>query len=367
MFFSDTHKMIKLMLCVILLCAVNAYAQEQNQSTKTGGWLDRTFEWIERTRDSLSQTVGSTAEAIDRYGSEELFDHEGKFFDPEQANDSYVRLRLTQDVRRYQRGENNIRLSAKVDLPNTQHHVKFIFDSEPEDFNAIGDKSRQSNTGAGDVDQLDEKAVAGIRFSENPEKGWRKDVDIGARLRSDLDMYTRFRLERVYPFAQDEWKARVLWNNFYFHSRGWGSETSVNFIREYNKHLIFWTTTEGQYVDRDNNWELLHAFQLRHILNKNNQIEYQMGVSAATKPFPRTDLGIGGELPRSSNVNIKPTDAWLRINWLHRLYKDWLYVKVSPEAAYPRSNDYHFTPAIYVELEAFFSTSPSLSRIRIDY
>ena len=132
--------------------------------------------------------------------------------------------------------------------------------------------------------------------------------------------------------------------------------------------MSFWTTTSGQFFDTDNNWELLQSFQIRQVINRNNLFEYQLGFSGSTRPFPRVIRGSETIIyARSQETNIKATDAWLRLNWLHRLHKDWLYVKVSPEVSYPRYNNYDFTPAVYVELEAFFSTSPSMERIRINY
>ena len=305
---------------------------------KPDSWTTRSANWIVTQQDLMSQRVFDSATAIDRYVAKEAFDDST-------INASYVRLRNRWRLDEGGERKFETKFKLKLDLPNARRNVKLLIDSDPNDFDSLEDISRDINIGSDSVGDNDERATGGLRF-ESSRGEWERDFDIGSRFRIPLDPYTRLRFRR-YDQVTDIWQSRFQQTFFYFDSSGWGADSELDLYRPVQDDQMLISNSSAKFLDSDNNWEFLQAFSFYERLSSYNALVYQVAGVANSRPDPRI------------------TNYWVRAEWQHRLFSDWLYLKVSPELAFPRENDYSATASLTFELEIFFSRDPELRNIRI--
>ncbi|MFT5578174.1 MAG: hypothetical protein ACI9WS_000927 [Paraglaciecola psychrophila] len=304
-------------------------------------WLVESMSWLEETQFYLSKTVQNTAVSIDRYIARDSFDELA-------VNESYLRLRLSGRLGQSGQQSSEARFSGKVDLPNSKRKVKLIFDTDPDDFDSLEQKQRNLGVGTALFDKSSGEAAVGLAVEQALLDNWKLSLGGGVRLRSSLDPYARLRLTRRGQWAE-HWSSRIRETFFYYDSKSWGLETELDLYRKLDNDRLLHFSLGGQYLDSDNNWEWVHGISLNRRLDRNNAIEYQVGVSA------------------NSNPSAQVSNYWLRGKWQHRLYRNWLYLSVVPEVAFPRDQRFSASYQLTAELEIYFSKDLDLRNRRIRY
>ncbi|MFT5692390.1 MAG: hypothetical protein ACI92E_001722 [Oceanicoccus sp.] len=315
---------------------INVEEKKQEQS-----WIERSSWWLLDTQSVVSQAVQHTAMSIDRYIARDSFDEM-------ENNESYVRLRIIERFGESGQRESEARISAKVDLPNSARKLKLTFDTDPDDFDSIEDKHRDIGIGTKLSDKKKQEATVGLALENLLLDNWKMKLGAGVRLRSALDPYARARFSRYHTFNEN-WSSRFRETFFYYNSKGWGSDSEIDLYRPLKNDRLLHLSLGGQYLDDENNWEWVHGMSVNQRLDRNNALEYQVGVSANSKPAVRV------------------SNYWVRSKWQHRLFKDWLYFNVTPEVTFPRDESFSATFLINFELELFFSKDPELRNKRIRY
>ena len=311
------------------------------QENQNQGWLERGSDWLLDTQSVVSQTVQNTAMSIDRYIARDSFNEM-------EVNDSYIRLRIIERFGASGVRESEARISAKVDLPNSARKLKLTFDTDPDDFDSLEDKQRDIGVGTKLSEKKKQEASVGLALENLLLDNWKMKLGAGVRLRSALDPYTRARFSR-YQKIDENWSSRFRETFFYYNSKGWGADSEIDLYRPLKNDRLLHLSLGGQYLDGENNWEWIHGASVNQRINRNNALEYQVGVSA------------------NSNPTLKVDNYWLRSKWQHRLFNDWLYFNVTPEVTFPREERFSATFLIIFELELFFSKDPELRNKRIRY
>jgi hypothetical protein len=320
---------------------IDSSLEEPNAVFKPFNWLKSSGGWIENQREFLSDKVQSAAIGLDRYISRDSFD-EG--YD----NESYAQLRLINRFLESGVTEQEVRVSGKVDLPNGKRNAKLIFDTDPDDFDSLEDKQRGLNVGTSYDEDKSKELVAGVQVVRGTSDNWARTTSAGIKLRSQLDPFFRVRFLRQNVLT-DNWEYRLRETFFYFHTEGFGVETESDLYWILNSNQLVNARVAGKFLDADSNWEWLNSYSLNTRIDRNNAIEYQLGVSANSQP------------------TIQTTNYWVRSTWQHRLYKNWLYFKAVPEVTFERENDFSASLSLTFELEIFFSDDKYLRDKRIRY
>ncbi|ELR65662.1 hypothetical protein C942_00745 [Photobacterium marinum] len=297
-------------------------------------------EEIEEENDIISwidDTQLTIADSIHDYSSS--FDHfVGKKDDEEPMNNrSYLRLKLKS---RYSHRENfdpDGSVYFKLDLPHTKKNWKLIFESDPDDFDRLEDKERgisanSSNSLSG--------AVGGVRLQGRKWGEWKTNFDLGLKLRFPIDPFTRIEVYRTDQLSY-EWTSLTKQEVFYYKSKGPGAITSFNFYHAISQapSTILKLSLNAQYLDTDNNWEVVQQAEIFDRVNQDNLLQYSIGVSADSRP------------------NYSVTNSWVSIGWKHRLYKKWLYLTATSEFDFQEQFNYKINPGIMLELELYFSSN----------
>lgn len=332
-----------LIIVLLLLPASGVIAKEltQQQTVTEGpevvlegpplpkGWVSQSANWLELHRNQLTDTFSVTAENIDRYIARDNYDESV-------VNESYLRLRIKQRFERAGSRTFETDLKVKVDLPGSSKKYKLMFDSSPDDFEALGEKRRDISTGSGSGADVEDSAIVGISIDGDDEKTWQRKLNVGMKLKLPLDPYTRLRLYRVDDLSE-YWQSVTRQTFSYFHTEGWAAEIEQDFFHALSDRLLFQSSSAGQFLDPTNEWELFQSLALHQRLNQKTALRYEIGANAFSRP------------------SMKIENYWLRLEWQRRLYKQWLFFKIIPELAYPREEDFYIQPSLFLELEVFFS------------
>lgn len=331
------HSHRLLLLCLLPLCLLTS-SQVFSQDIKTvnnfehnttnDGWLVTSFNWIEEQQDYISTYVSASATSLDEYIARDTFDSS-------MVNESYLRMRISQSISSGFDEDFDLSIKARVDVPNSRNRVQVFIDSEPDDFDSISDRRRDLN-GSGLTDDSDDNTVAGLSFWGNAKRTWQPNLSIGTRFRIPLDPYAKGKVRR-YDDLPGLWQSRFVQSASYYDSRGWRTSTEYDVYRPIAEDDILRISNEAQYINSDKAWEFYHGYSYYQQLDKKNSLEYSFSIVGANRPNPRVN------------------GYWARLEWRKRLYKDWLFSKVSPEISFPRERNFSDTYAIFFELEVFFS------------
>lgn len=310
--------------------------QRTDQALVDTYWFEKQSpSWMDQTNDYLSDLVLDFSEYIDHGLAKD---------DGEQAftNKSYIKIVASEKYSHRGYYDSDERVSVRVDLPHTEHDWKLILETDPDDYDDLESKQRGIRT------QSPNKhgAFGGVRLQDEQLSHWRTSFDIGVKLRFPIDPFVRAELYRVGKLS-DDWTMGFSQEVFYFDSKGPGSLTGLNFYYDVDEAAgqIFKIGSSGQYLHNDEQWEVLHQAQYFDRINEKHLMEYSIGISL-----------------RPHNAD-EVSNYWLSASWVHKLYKNWLFLTVTPQLEFPREFDHQFNPGIFMEVEAFFSKNREVNRL----
>lgn len=320
-----------------LLADETTLEEQVVQPTKRQSTLSKTFQWFENQQQFVTGKVTASGRTIDRYVARDSFDEE-------KPNQSYAKLNLKNRVEEGFDNTFESDIKLRFDLPNSKRKLKLIFDSDPDDFDPLSDKARDINTGSDSLDEKKDEAIAGIQVDGQRFGRWKSKYQAGIRLKLPVDPFTRARFQRRDKLSEF-WESKIEQRFFYFKSQGFGSDTSIDFLRPLTDARLIKVSSEFQFLDSENEWEISQTASYYMPFQTIATLQHQVGVSALSNP----------------NYNVD--NYWYRAIWRQALYKDWLFGKIVPEISFPRENDFDATASILFELEIFFSDNNN-ERIR---
>lgn len=296
------------------------------------GWAMNSLYWLEGQRDYLSAQVTRSATVLDSYLARDAFDSSV-------VNASYVRINIGQQFSSGFDNDLGASVKLRLDVPNSKQRLRLFFDTDPDDLESINDRRRDNDRSG--PDQSDE-SVVGIELRNKDSRRWKNSARIGARVGSPVSLYARVRTKRFVELS-GPWRSRLIQSASYFDAdnqgdgKGWLADTQYDIYRPVGDNDILRVSNEAQFTDETARWELFHGYSYYQSLDPIHSLEYSLALTGNNQPNPRVD------------------NYWLRLQWRSRLYKDWLYGKVTPELSFPRSRDFDDTWSLLLELEIFFS------------
>lgn len=286
--------------------------------------------WIDDTQLTIADSIHDYSTSLDHFV--------GKKEDEKPINNrSYLRLRLKSRYSHREYLETDGSVYLKLDLPHTKKNWKIIFESDPDDFDRLEDKER--GISANSNSSLS-GAIGGVRLQGRKLGEWKTNFDLGLKLKFPIDPFTRIEVYRTDQLSY-EWTSRIKQEVFYYKSKGPGTLTSFSFYHAITQEpsTILKLSLNAQYLDTDNNWEVVQQAEIFDRIDQDNLLQYSIGVSADSRP------------------NYSVTNSWVSIGWKHRLYKKWLYFTATPELDFQEDFNYKINLGIMFELEFYFSSN----------
>lgn len=311
---------------------------EETEPSDESSWLDQTTYWADETETYVADTVHDFSTYIDHSLAKEENEEE-------LMNKSYVRIRYKPEYTHRGYFDSDFKISARIDLPHTKRDWKLILETDPDDYDSLESKQRaltpkSSSTTSGS------DAIAGFRLQNAHWGEWKTHFDVGVKFKLPLDPFVRANLRRVDNLSEN-WTTQLKQELFYFDSKGLGSLTEFNFYYGNNNDpaRIYKFSSSAQYLFDESGWELVNQIELFNRLNDHHLMEYSTGVSIDT------------------NESDPLTNFWISASWRQKIYKDWLYLSITPQLDTPREFSHKLNPGVLIEIEAFFSKNHHVDRL----
>lgn len=221
-------------------------------------------------------------------------------------------------------------LRAKLDLPNTEQRLQLLLEGEPDDEPTRFHDARDNPLRIAQ----DTTYSAAVRSNLRRTEAWSISTDAGVKFRTPLDPFARLRVRR--SFLAGEWVLRATQTLFWFDSDGTGAGTLLEVERPLTKPLFFRSGSQAVWYKRKDAFDVRQSLQWFHVLSRRRGLIYEASVFGSTEPHMRADTYL------------------LNLRYRQLVYRDWLFVEVTPQIVYEREN--HFDPhhVVTVTLEATF-------------
>jgi hypothetical protein len=283
-------------------------------STSWGSW-----EWLKGQRDQVSRNVTEMGTYLDEWlAGEGLGD---------QVNETYLRIRLNQQVGSYDGYNSKLKIGGRLDLPNVSERWKLIFDSDVEELNSLEenliDKSASS------------VSIGGIRYQQETESGWDLSHDIGLRARLPADPFYRFKAVYGLQF-NNNWSMGFSQKLWHYDSRGWGYDTEVAIIKELGPDRFIRVASEINFQDDSNELQLGQSIALHRTLGAMETISYELGVLGSNRPNERVN------------------DYYVQALYRKSIVEDWLVLETAPQILVSRDENWRPQPRLIFNLEVLF-------------
>lgn len=282
--------------------------------TETSAWS-----WLETRRDNVSRNVSGIGRGLDDWLAGDSVG--------DRSNESYLRVKLNQQVSENGDYHSTARISGRIDLPRATERWKLIFESEQSETDSLRDQ-RLSN--------IRPSEVSGGFSYELPERnGLRFTHDIGVKGRIPLDPFYRFRtrygldLNETWYFGADH----KLW---YYHADGWGQDARLYFSRPLTDTMFLRIDTEVDYKDRYDQFEYAQTVSVHQSLGERETLTYEAGVIGASQPNPRVE------------------NYYLQTVYRKAIYEDWLVMELVPQLIMARQESWDPEPRFQFNLEVYF-------------
>ncbi len=316
-------------LTVILFVPWFVWAeQESDTPPKQQVFEAKWLQWVDKQHRYISDKVTATGVAVDEYVARESFD-------TTIPNKSYLRIRMGEQFTTDNQTGFKANVNARIDVPNTRGKVKLFFDSDPDDFESL-DNKRAENKLFIDNSSTENKALAGVSFFIKEKSKWRPTINLGLKFKLPIDPYVKAMATR-YIDLSGSWTSRFKQTFFYYRSDGLGSDTRYDMYRPIAYDKAFSSNSEIQYLDKKSEWELYQGFSFYKRVNKKNMLEHTVYVTVVDQK------------------QLQVESYGLKTRWRRLLYKDWLFMNLSPDMRFPRTENFKATPGILIEFEVFFA------------
>lgn len=296
-------------------------------------------------KSRLSNYIDPVIDVPRAYVSEKFLDFASQvdgFFGNErnyqESNKSVLQLDLSRLVE--QGSSHNLVLSyrAKLHLPTTERRLHLLLESNP-DKNLPGAAGTQVQQGKSSIFREvagPDSYAAALRF-ENPEDSpWRFSADTGIKLEGlSLQPFARSRGSFAAPLGPVQ--LRLSESLFWFNTIGAGENTQFDAEYLFSEPLLFRATSGATWLHDQQNFDLRQDLALYQIFDEQASLLYQLSAIGVSRPQTQVSEYVALLLYRQ------------------RMYRDWMFIELSPQLHYPKENNYRANAQFVVRLEILFS------------
>ncbi len=282
------------------------------------------FDVLNPAHEYWSDKVADYAGSLDRFfGDDRTF---------QETNKSIVQLDFTQLID--EGGDHRTTFSgrAKLALPQTEKRLHLLVETDPEEV-ATGAIDPEGPVPTGQITSANSYAAA-LRYQKERDDRWDFSTDIGVRLRSGLDPYTRLRGSGDLMYGL--WRFKLTETLFWFRTIGPGETTRLDIERAYAPELLFRSSTNATWLNDDRSFTVRQDLSLYQTLDTRRALLYTISGLGTTQPVTQMEEYV------------------VLVRYRHRLHHDWLFGEISPQVHYPVETDYHPDLQLVLGLEMLF-------------
>lgn len=261
----------------------------------------------------------------------ELSDRVDQFFGDESLDDepSGTRVRVRSTLRFDEGGEieESIKVRARVSLPRTKERLGLFVESfrEELDFN-FNDFSPQTDGSAEDED------VAGLRAALLINKRGTLSLDGSVKVDSGLKPRARLRWRENHTF--DLWSLRFIQSLEWHKEAGWGATTAMRFQRPLDGGRLLRLGSDIRHFETSEGLEIFSEALLFQPIDPITGVFLGVDLRARTRPQEIVD------------------EYGVQLRLRRLIHSDWLYLELSPRAAFRQETDRTAEVTFFFTLES---------------
>lgn len=288
------------------------------------------FSYVDEERDYLSSKFVSLTRSLDSFFADDR--------NYQESNNSLVQLDLVR-VAGYG-GDRKFVLSgrAKLDLPLTQKRFHLLLETNP-DKNVTGEAVQAQTTPVKQV-VAPESYSAAVRYekAKEQERPWYFSSDLGVKFQG-LHTNPFARARGSYAVPINEWRLKAAETVFWFNTIGAGETTQLDVEHILSEPMLFRATSNATWLNDKQNFDLRQDFTVYHTLDERRAFLYQASA-----------IGV-------SNPQWQLNEYVALMQYRYRLHKQWVFLEVSPQVHFPKTDNFKANPAFYLRLEMLLDRS----------
>ncbi|HAG96564.1 MAG: hypothetical protein CMK83_07125 [Pseudomonadales bacterium] len=289
------------------------------------GYVDRSVRYLLSSRRSISSAVSLMGERMDAYFAGEQYVIE--------ENNTYLRLRLSQKWIEGGHLEPEMDYKFRLDLPGTKERYRLVLAYQEDNEQSLEERTIPSEAAGPPQEQ---SLFAGLLRTLGDVGGdWETKLSAGIKVKLPPDPFVRA-VGKRFASLGELWEFELRSGVEWFNSSGVHAETDFIFERLVGENLLFRSATLFDWRDEDDTLEFGQKWSLYDELSPRDAIAYH--------------LGVYGNSYSHSRINT----YFISADYRRDLYKDWLYMNLVPELAFPRKEGFSGVASITVSFEIFF-------------
>ncbi|MGB3624012.1 hypothetical protein FT643_05865 [Ketobacter sp. MCCC 1A13808] len=289
------------------------------------GYVDRSVEYLVESREKLSDALENMGRRMDAYFAGEKFQTYN--------NDSYAILRLGGKWYEGAEFDPDFNVKFRLDMPGTKERYRLVLQYGDDNDRSLEERNRPSEA-ASTSDQ--NSLFAGLlRTLDGGTGEWETKLSAGVKVKAPPDPFVRSTGLRQFKLSPD-WNLQLRGQAEWFNSDGFHGDVDIILDNLVAENFLFRSNTLLDWREELDTLEFGQVFSLYQQLPGTRAIEYQLGAFGTGYDYSEVDI------------------VYLSAAYRSQPYKDWLYLSVIPEVAFPREENFHQTFSITVLLEVHF-------------
>lgn len=273
---------------------------------------ETTIPILETTQELFGGRINTVANRLDLFFADQRADDE--------LARSRIRLRQRYELRERAKMDDDFQIRFNIRLPKLEEKFKFKMEKKKEE------KEKKS--------EIKKEAVKDALGNEL-DTSWQYRADVGLNASIPPRVFFRNRIRK-------NWQTGELIHRFveevsWFSDRDWEQNTSVDtdYIISEETLLRFNNSSDWKITRKDFNTS--HGPSVRQRLSDNDAVSYGLGMSTIVE-----------------NGVWYVTNYRLATTYRRNLYRQWIYMDITPGLDFPKIWSFRRTPFIAVQLEALF-------------
>lgn len=288
-------------------------------------------EFLDAPHDYLSRRVEAYSRRLD-----DFFSHPNRTYDST-GSTLQIRGHVTFFEGGFREGRTDVH--ANISLPNTEDRLKLIVQRGVEAATqTAAERDIQNATGSAAVADpgapTDNNYYLGLKALAAEVFGVKLSAEAGARFHAPIDTYVRLRTFRDFNFSQ--WQIRASETPLWKHSEGYSSASELNFTRPLDEVWQLRFTSKATWRSTTSYFDLAQIG----------------GVYYTPDPRTATNFELGAFAPSDRHLKLSVYSVTLRVR--RQIYRDWLYLEVTPQILYQEANGFSATRSLMLQLESLF-------------
>ncbi len=286
---------------------------------------------LDRPHDFLSRRVEAYSRKLDNF-----------FGDPNRAYDSTgSTLQIRSHVTFFEGGvrESKSDVHANISLPNTEERLRLVVQRGVEAATqTAAERDIKNTTGSAQVAApgapQDNNYYLGLKALAAQVFGVALSAEAGAKFGRPIDPYVRLRAFRDFNFSQ--WQIRASETPLWKRSDGYPAPTEGNFTGPLDEIWQLRFTSKATWPPTTRYCDLAQVGALYYTPDTRTAANFELGAFA----------------PSDRSLKLAVYSVTLRVR--RQIYRDWLYLEVTPQILYQEANGFSATRSLMQNLEMLF-------------